>query len=128
MSPLRIWVLEDDEARRQAIGHWLRQVEAVAVIDCAHWREVLAAEADLLLCGTAAGEQTTVDGLRQLAKRWPNTAVALVGKVPNLRELELLCQRLGLRYLGHFPQPGDDPRLAATVLQARHSLTDLGER
>jgi CheY-like chemotaxis protein len=127
MGALRVVVLESDSGQWAALVAGLRRlgVEQVWPVrdGAAAIRDRTLGSADLVLCSLNMGDQGCLDFLRKLAMIPVAPAVAIHGPAEDLALAENLCQRLGLRYLGHLTYPLQEERLQRIVqhLRAFHS-------
>jgi CheY-like chemotaxis protein len=123
VNALRVVVVDRDGWHRAALMSRLRQLgveqvepagDAAAVSDGGS-----AGPPDLVLCALNIGETECPDFLRKLAALPPAPAVAIHGPADDLTKTENLCQRLGLRYLGHLSHPLQADRLERMLLRLR---------
>jgi CheY-like chemotaxis protein len=123
MGALRVVVLESDGGQWTALVAGLRQlgVEQVWPVrdGAAAIRDLSLSSADLVLCSLNMGDQGCLDLLRKLAMVPAAPAVAIHGPAEDLIHAENLCQRLGLRYLGHLSYPLQEERLQRMVQHLR---------
>ncbi|MFH1871083.1 MAG: hypothetical protein ABIK82_17305 [Pseudomonadota bacterium] len=125
MKPLRVVVLERDSQRRQELVAVLRTHSVEQVEEAADYDETLqkcsAMPTDLVLLDPPDGLEQCTDLLNLLASLRQVPAVAFYGPLSDVSLLEAVCQRTGLRYLGHFAQSLGTERLRRMLTVLRES-------
>ncbi|HJV24186.1 MAG TPA: hypothetical protein VJ673_00810 [Aromatoleum sp.] len=126
MHELRVLVLECDGYEVTGLTGHLRElgVEHVQVVEGreAPMMERLPERADVVFCGLDGGGSRTAHILHRIADQAQPAAVVIYGPLEDPAHAENVCRRLGLRYLGHLPEPMQPERLRRLVRQVRTVL------
>jgi hypothetical protein len=78
--------------------------------------------ADVVFCGLDGGGNGATQILHRIADQPQPVAVVIYGPLEDPAHAENVCRRLGLRYLGHLPQPMQHERLQRLVRHVRTVL------
>ncbi len=121
MYPLKTVVLDIDDRIRAALVAGLREQGLVDIGEATRPGEALRlcedGSADLLFCGFEIGLPGCVDLLRELARLNPPPAVAFHHAGADIGQIEGLCARLGLYYMGLLAWPVSASRLERLIRQ-----------